>query len=792
MKSIDFCKDWKFRKIGDASFTYVELPHDAMMNEGRSPDSPGESAHGWFLGGMYEYEKSFFIPHDWKNKVVSFEFGGVYKNSTVYINGENSGGCAYGYSEFAISADAFLKYGEDNIIRVVVDNSKLPNSRWYTGSGIYRPVSLLAGEQKHIERHGVKITTLSISPTEISVETKHSGGEVEIEIIDSGNIIARGKGDNANITIPNGRLWSAEEPNLYECRVSLYDKGTFVDQVTEHFGIRQLSWSNKGFFINSQETLLRGGCVHSDNGILGACSYKKSEERRVKMIKNAGYNAIRVSHNPASVFMLDACDKYGLYVIDETWDMWYSAKSKYDYAKDFNENYMFDIESLVMRDYNHPSVIMYSIGNEISEPATQKGIELTHKLADTFRKLDPSRAVTAGINLMIIDKSAKGDAIYAEGGGLNNKEKASTAMDSTTFNRMTQMIGKGMNNAANAPDVDELTKPSIAALDIAGYNYASGRYPLEGEANPSRVIVGSETFTQDIAKNWAMVKALPYLIGDFMWTCWGYLGEAGIGAWAYTDDGTIFNKPYPWVLADTGAMDILGDSTGEVFLAQAVWGVSKIPQIAVQPVNKDTEPAKSVWRGTNSLPGWSWRGCEGKEAIVEVFSDAYIVELLLNGKIIGEKHPEDFVARFTTTYTAGNLCAIAYDKNKIEISRCELNSAEGNFQIEVKPEDNIVEPGEIIYVPISIVGKNGVVERNFDTKLNVTVDGGELLAFGSANPRTEENYLSGSFTTYYGRAQAVVRAGREDIVSIKVAGLGLANEEAKLIIARNATQREDA
>jgi hypothetical protein len=331
-----------------------------------------------------------------------------------------------------------------------------------------------------------------------------------------------------------------------------------------------------------------------------------------------------------------------------------------------------------------------------------------------------------------------------------------------------------MNKNANSKAADTASSPCLDILDIAGYNYASGRYPLEGKAHPNRIVFGSETFPQDIAKNWAMVKKYPYLVGDFMWTAWDYIGEAGIGAWAYTADGRGFNKPYPWLLADVGALDLLGNPTGEIFLAQAAWGLLKTPAIAVQPVNHyRVKPAKMVWRGTNALPSWSWKNCDGNKAVVEVYADADHAELLLNNRRISRKKIKDYKAIFKTRYRSGVLTAVAYNRNNEELSRTSLNSASGKLRIRILPENKTAKPGELVYVDVSIVGENDVVESNVDTKLIVTLNGGELLAFGSANPRTEENYNDGSFTTYYGRSQAVLRMKQPGTMLITIQGEGL-------------------
>lgn len=779
MEKISFNNGWLYGKSGREK-KQVFLPHDAMQEEMRSPQAASGSAGAFYPGGIYEYEKTFHVPEDWVQKHIVFQFEGVYKNSRILLNGREAGGAAYGYIPFFVCADEFLHYGEENTIRVIADNQNQPNSRWYSGSGVYRPVWLWIGDQEYIAPEGVKIKTISCDPARIQVKTTHTGGtgtDIRVEIVDQNNFtIANGRGEALELEIPDALLWSDEAPNLYECRVTLEKNGEILDAVTESFGIRKVEWSAKGLFVNGRETLLRGGCLHHDQGILGAATYRESEFRRINRLKAAGFNAVRSSHNPASSALLEACDYYGMYVIDETWDMWYQHKNAFDYASDFPFNYRFDIESMVNRDYNHPSVIMYSIGNEVSEPASDKGLCLAKEMAAYLHQLDSSRAVTAGINLMILYNSSKGQAVYKADGGREDKKKDNAAnMDSSMFNQMAAKVGRGLNNSANSPQADEVTSPVLDALDIAGYNYASGRYPLEETAHPDRVIVGSETFPQDIVRNWSMVKQYPYLIGDFMWTCWDYLGEAGIGAWAYTPDGMGFEKPYPWLLADTGAFDILGNPNGELFQAQAAWGLLKNPAIAVQPVNHPgEEPAKAVWRGTNAIPSWSWQGCEGNMAIVEVYTGDAFVELYLDHCLIGEKEVQECKAAFEMKYHPGTMTAVSYNAQHQETGRSELVSASGALSIQLTPETDRIMPDQIAYVRIAIAGENGQIESNADELLHIYVDGGELLAFGSANPRTEESYQNGSFTTYYGQALAIVKAAVPGVIRIQAtSGSGL-------------------
>ncbi|MBQ8160816.1 MAG: DUF4982 domain-containing protein [Clostridia bacterium] len=752
----------------------VTLPHDAMIHESRSKDAPGGSGHAYFPGGVYTYEKTFRVDAEEAGNPMLLHFEGAYRHSTVTVNGKEAGHCAYGYIPFIVDVTDLVREGE-NTVSVRVDNSQLPNSRWYTGSGIYRPVWLLTGEKDHIAFEGVKVATLSLSPARIRVRTEIAGsGDVSVEILDAaGKSKAKGKGADVTLDIPAVHLWSADQPYLYTARVTLKKDGQAADEETVAFGIRQVTWSSKGLFVNGQETLLRGGCIHHDSGILGAATFDESEWRRVRLLKEAGFNALRISHNPASRALLEACDALGLYVMDETWDMWYSHKTQFDYASDFEANWRDDLTRLVSRDYNHPSAIMYSIGNEVSEPATDKGVALAKEMVELLHRLDPSRAATGGINLMILTRSAKGNAIYKEDGsgrGDDKKQQGMAGMSSTMFNLITSVVGTGMNKGANSAKADQITTPVLDALDIAGYNYASGRYPLEGKKHPDRVVVGSETFPQDIYKNWQMVKELPYLIGDFMWTAWDYLGECGIGAWAYTPDGKGFDKPYPWLLGDVGALDILGTPNGEMFLAQCAWGQLKAPKIGVQPLNHPgVKPAKSVWRGTNAMPSWSWQGCEGRKAVVEVYSDAVSVALELNGRRLKKLKPRGGKAVFRIAYQPGILAAIAYDGDGRETGRSELRTAE-KAVLTVLPEKKAARPGEILFIPVNVQDRKGTVESNADRTVSVTVEGGELLAFGSAAPRTEERYDSGTFTTYYGRALAVVRASGSGRVIVRANG----------------------
>lgn len=753
MKKESFNENWQFVFDGGTP-RGVTLPHDAMLQAGRGADAPCGSAGAYFLGGRYVYTKTFKRPPA-AHAVLQFE--GVYKNAVVSVNGKRAGGAAYGYLPFFIELDSFLN-DEENTVQVECGNEELPDSRWYTGAGIYRPVWLWTGPAEYIAPEMLRVETKSITPPTVRVSA--GGVGAKIEILDGRQVLAAGT-EGEDIVLPDAVLWSEDTPKLYICRAAL--PGGDCAQV--RFGIRTVEWDSKGLYLNGKSILLKGGCLHHDSGILGAATFAESEYRRVRILKEAGFNAIRSSHNPANEALLEACDALGILVIDESWDMWFFHKSKYDYAGEWRAHYKDDLYAIVNRDYNHPCVIMYSIGNEVSEPAREEGILAAKEMVELLHEADPGRAVTGGFNLMIIASAKKGKGVYDENGGRRDEsgDRKMQGMNSTLFNFITNIVGTGMNKSANGKAADEATAPVLDALDIAGYNYASGRYPKEGECHPGRLIVGSETFPQDIAKNWAMVEKYPYLIGDFMWTAWDYLGEAGLGAWGYTPDAKGFTKPYPWLLAEAGAFDLLGNPTAEVFLAQAAWGNLKAPAIAVQPVNHPgVKPIKMVWRGTNAIPGWAWKNCTGNKAVVEVYAskEAVAAELWINGQKVGRSKVKGFKAVFKIRYAPGKLEAVVFDAAGGEIGRSALESASGDIRLRIMPEKEAAGSGEIVYVPVSLCGENGVVEHNADERLEVTVQGCELLAFGSACPRTEERFDAGSYSTYYGRALAVIRMGR--------------------------------
>lgn len=760
-----FNENWLFYKAGyESEMKIVNLPHDAMLFEKRDKASDSGNGCAFFEGGKYVYTKKFTVPEEYQNKFVALEFEGVYKDAKIYVNGRLAAERPYGYSNFYVELEPYLLYGKENEIKVVADNSKQPNSRWYSGSGIYREVYLYVADKTHIAFHGVKIRTLSLHPAKISIEIEaviEKTIDIKTEILFDNKVVASASGSNQRIIIKDAKLWDEENPNLYDCHVLLSRDGKVIDEQVEKFGIRMLDWSPKGFFVNGKETLMKGACIHHDNGILGACAFRDAEERKVKLLKKAGFNAIRSSHNPVSKAMLEACDKYGLYMMDESFDQWYIHKNKYDYASDFEKWWKEDMASMIHRDFNHPCVIMYSIGNEISETAMEEGIKLAGEMCDFVRSIDTTRPVTTAVSLLL-------NAMVSMGKGIYQEDKSATEgldnMSGSAFVNMAMtMYGKVMNIMAASPMADKASKGIMSQMDIAGYNYGRTRYKKDAKHYPERIILGTETLPPDIYDNWQKVKEIPSVIGDFIWTGWDYIGESGIACTQY-DCWEKQEKNPPLLLGGAGVIDITGLFRPEVWLNRAVYGYEDKPYIGVEPViYSDDRAISSPWRKTDALHSWSWHGCEGKKAKILVYSNADEIALYKNNKKVAKKKVKKCTAVFHTTYEPGTLVAIAY-KGGEETSRSALKTSGNETNLTVKAEKTKIRANgqDLAYLNIAITDSEGIVKSTDNRKVSIKVEGaGTLQGFGTSDPHTDETFVGMVRTSYYGRAQAVIRAGSE-------------------------------
>ncbi len=754
---IDFNQGWRFYKKGSDRQETVNLPHDAMLYEERDPHCKNSQNSGYFPGGWYIYEKEFDVPEEYLSQYAAVLFEGVYRNATVFLNDEKLLFHAYGYTAFEAELKG-LKAGK-NVIRVEADNRAEPNSRWYSGSGIYRPVYLIVKDHDYIS--DVKIETISCSPPVVKVTCSHT--DAAVTIYDGTNVVYRG--GCGKITMEKAKLWDAEHPNLYRCVIV-----TKKDTAEQNFGIRKIECNTKeGLLINGKPTKLRGGCIHHDNGILGACAFRDAEYRKISILKEAGYNAIRSAHNPCSEFLLEACDQLGMYVMDEAFDQWYMPKTKHDYGRDFDENYLDDIKRMVEKDRNHPSVIIYSIGNEISETAQERGINLSRELVAYVHSLDYTRPVTCGINLFLNGLISKGFGIYNEDGeGMADKaaagenEKMDKLTGSAFFNYLMEHLSSIKNVVSLAGFADRATQKAFAYYDICGYNYGSARYKKDGRKYPERIIVGSETYIPEIFKNWKKVQRYPYIIGDFIWTAWDYLGEAGLGTWRYGNVG--YGKPYPMLTAGSGAIELTGTVSPQAYYTRVAYGLAREPKMAVRPVNYSGEKCiKSPWRMTDTIESWSFPGCEGKEAAIEVYSDAPQIELWLNNQSVAKKKPKNGICRFTVPYQPGKLLAKAYDKKGSVTGSCALHSAEGQPYLKaVSDKTELTADGQsLAFIDITITDKKGVRFVLQETRIHVKVEGGTLQGIGTDRSATEESYVGNECTAYWGKALAVVRAGYE-------------------------------
>lgn len=786
MKKVDFNKGWMCRCISvDSPTVEVTLPHDAMLSEPRMEASRGEGNIGWYAGRDYEYTKTFIPPQEYQDKQVLLEFESVYHNAEVYVNDQKAAFRPYGYTNFYVDLQPYLEYGKENTIRVVARNADQPNSRWYPGTGIYRPVWLHVGEEKHIPVNGVRIRTLCYDPAEIEVEVRTSAdGEVEADICRKGKTVIAAKkiteGQKAvfRIKVPDAQLWSPKTPNLYECRVTFCN-----DTVCEKFGIRQLEWGNDGMKINGKRVILRGACIHHDNGVLGACTYPEAEERKVRILRQNGYNAIRSSHYPCSKALLDACDKLGMLMMDEYVDVWYIHKTEHDYVNYLMDWWKQDFKDWVDKDYNHPCVILYSTGNEVAETAQEKGIALTGEMTAYLHELDGTRPVTCGINIFFNFLSSIGLGVYSDDKAKKSAEvaeknaqtvkaeqekKKKKPVGSEFYNTLACLMGDYfMKCGATLYPCDLKTKDAYANMDIAGYNYGIFRYKHDLKKYPNRLILGSETFCKDAYKFYEMAKKNPRIIGDFVWAGMDYIGETGDGAAEYKDYKS--EKALP-MTGENGRIDLLGKPRAEAAYTRVAFEREMGPFIAVLPVYEKENPRITGWKLTKALESWSWEGCSGQSAVVEVYARAAEVELLINGRSVGrQKMKKNCRFVFQTTYEEGQVTAISYDAAGRKIGSQTLTSAGKETVFSVKPETETVKPEGLCFIPIQYTDKDGVWKPMEKHEVTVHVENGVLKGLGSAAPYVEGNYTDDHVRTYFGEALAVVQSNGTGPLRVTVA-----------------------
>ena len=778
MKPTPLLTGWTCRHLGDtAPGKPVTLPHDAMLAEPRTALSAGGTNTGWYEGYDYEYQRTLTVPENELADTHILEFEGVYHNAEVWLNGQKAAFRPYGYTNFYVDYAPYLHSGE-NELRVIARNADQPNSRWYSGAGIYRPVQLWTARGAHIALNGVKICTLSLDPAVVEVRVKTTApGTVRLTVDDLPTVQQESDGEAVfTLTLDNARLWTPETPNLYTCRVSFAD-----DEVTETFGVRKVEWGTDGFLLNGKRYIIQGACIHHDNGLLGAVCDPDAVARKVRLLKANGYNAIRSAHNPCSKALLTECDRQGMLVMDEYIDHWYIHKTEHDYVDYFNDWWHQDLTDMVEKDYNHPCVVLYSTGNEVSETAQKRGIALTKEMTDFLHGLDDSRPVTCGVNIFFNFLSSIGFGVYSDEKAKKEAERAEKAkqrgekaakkkaVGSQFFNNLAGLLGdEFMKRGATLHGCDVKTRDAFANMDIAGYNYGIYRYKHDLKKYPQRLILGSETFCNDAYKFRELAKQEPRLVGDFVWAGIDYLGEVMVGSWEYADYAETFDGGPGWVSAGSGRIDLTGKPLGEALYTRVALEADNGPYIAVCPVNHTGDRhSPSAWKMTNAMPSWSWTGCEERKANVEVYARAARVELVLNGHTVGSKTlKNDCLARFSIPYESGTLEAVSYDAADHEIGRCKLQSAGGTTRLTLDAEEPAVKPGHLCYIRLRYTDENGITKPLARGSIQVQVRGGTLVGLGSACPFNKHSYLDSETDTYYGEALAIVRMGDGDAMTI--------------------------
>jgi beta-galactosidase len=763
---------WKFHYGGaqgaenpafnDTAWRSIDLPHDWSIEDLPGTGSPfsidaiSQVSGGFTTGGTGWYRKAFIIPQDQKNKRFIILFEGVYMNANVYLNGVLLGNHPYGYTSFWYDITGNLSPDGKNVLSVKVMNEG-ENSRWYSGSGIYRHVWLQVLDPVHFQTWGTYITTPEIKPDEamISVQStlvnlnkearkvtlktnilKPDGqavasSEKEVEVTPGGNSVI-----TQQIPVKQPELWSTDSPALYMVRSEIYENGKVVDITTTPFGIRSIAFDTiNGFTLNGQPLKLKGGCVHHDNGPLGSKAFDRAEERRVELLKASGFNAIRTSHNPPAPAFLAACDRLGMLVMDEAFDMWSEEKNPADYHLYFNDWWKKDIESMVYRDRNHPSVIMWSIGNEIPNRHKPEVVEVAKKLAGYIRSLDPTRPVTSAVNDL-------------------------------------------------KPDKD----PYFAVLDIAGYNYASGGdhnqknlYEQDHIRVPGRIMAGTESFPLEAFGSWMDVVDHKYVIGDFVWTAFDYIGEASIGWRGYWQKQDF----YPWNLAFCGDIDICGWKRPQSYYRDALWMENQLsvwvtPPSPSFPLNPDRQPW-SKWHWLDASDSWNWEGSEGKDLEVTVYTSCDQVELFLNGRSLGKKpagRQTRFMAAWQVGYQPGTITAAGY-KGKKKVAVSELKTAGKPVGLKMTADRSVIQANgqDLSYITVELKDTNGTTCSQADNKINFSIDGpGQIIAVGNANPVSTESFQFPQRKAWHGRCLVVVKSEKDKgKITLKAESEGLSN-----------------
>jgi beta-galactosidase len=772
-------RDWKF-KYGPGApgvkesrdWIPVDLPHDASIDLPRDPSAIGGASTGFYPGCNALYEKDLAVPADWLGKTVLLELEGVYQNAVVIINRQLVGRNPYGYTTFHCDLTPYLKEGV-NVLRIEAYNGGLGNTRWYSGSGLYRPVHLWVGEKIHVGPWDVVVETPDATPagsTARVMTTVRNEGAGDASLTVRSSILAGGRvlattespvslkaGASSEIrqdfSVKSARLWSPSDPFLHLLRTEVLRAGKPVDAMETRFGFRTIAVDAvHGFRLNGDPMKMKGGCVHHDCGLLGSAAHARAEERKIELLKASGFNAVRCAHNPPSPAFLEACDRLGMLVIDEAFDCFRHGKNYGDYSLWFEDWWQRDLSAMIRRDRHHPSIVMWSTGNEIVERnGLSDGAGWSRRLADYVRSLDTTRPVTNAICEIFEDPTPPGET---------PDEK--------------------MERWARATD------GFAAPLDVVGYNYLVHRYERDVQRFPGRIICGTETFPKEAFDYWAATERCAHVIGDFVWTSLDYLGEAGIGHSA-PGDNTHGLRLFPWHHANCGDIDICGTKRPQSYYRDCVWGVARAPYIAVHdPGHHGKAMAVSPWGWPNVVSSWNWPGQEGKACTVDVYSSDDEVVLLLDGREIGRKpagKANRYLASFELEYRPGRLEAVGLKKG-VEQARTVLMTAGEPVAVRLSADRAELNGGvgDLAYISIEVVDAKGVRVPTATNRLFFAACGaGTVLAVGNGDPVSEEPFTGNTRRVWRGLATAVVRVTAEaGEILLTVSGEGLRPASVKL------------
>jgi beta-galactosidase len=692
---------------------------------------PGGSGAGYINAGVGWYRKTFRLPENVKDKHVFIEFDGVYMNSDVWINGVHLGNRPYGYSSFQYELTQHLKFGGEKNVLAVRVNVQQPCSRWYSGAGIYRNVRLTVTDPVHIAHWGTNVTTPEVSESEatVRVETKIRNQStytrqvtLETVIVDelgheaaSYSSLQKVEADSISIfeqfiKIPKPRLWSLENPIVYFVKSEVHVNGRIADASETPFGIRTFEFTKyNGFFLNGRHVDIKGVCLHHDLGCLGAAVNKGAIERELEIMKSMGCNAIRTSHNPPAPELLDLCDSMGFLVMDEAFDEWIRSKTMYGYGRFFDEWSERDLTDMIRRDRNHPSIILWSIGNEIPEQDNANAYEMSNRLVDICHREDPTRPVTSACNTP--EAAVKsGFSKPLDVFGINY-----SIPFYQTVKGKAKLVGSETTSAVSTRGEYNLVMDSGMLRIINELNNQCSSY--------------NDTTAESTLK---AIKNSPWVAGQFLWTGFDYIGEPSPFGW-------------PSVSSYFGIVDLCGFPKDRYYLYQSQW--TDKPMIHI-------------------LPHWDWQGFEGHEIPVWCYSNCESVELFLNGKSLGAKKfsdTKDLHLVWKVPYFPGTLKAVAKDNGKT-VCTDEVQTAGAPAKIILTPDRTEIsaEGEDLSYVKVEVVDKEGRICPNADNLVNFKIKGeGNIVGVGNGNPISHEYFKANERKAFHGLCLVVVQPKRE-------------------------------